>query len=271
MPYINGMVISRDLLKSLVNQGKSQRAIAAQLDISQTSVRRYLDLYNLKTTTDSASKKPLPANRSGKTEIREFDCFRHGLQTHLLYPKSSKWLCSQCVNDYSTKAKRLKKQTLVNEAGGKCSSCHKKFHASQFDFHHLDPSAKKFTLSSRGASYGIKKLRNEAAKCTLLCVNCHREAEDNLSGPASDRATLRRKQKERLLEGRGCQVCGYARSGRALEFHHLDPSTKEFHLSHDNMDRNIEPLKKEAAKCIVLCANCHRAVEAGKVHFDQTD
>ena len=50
MPYINGMVISRDLLKSLVNQGKSQRAIAAQLDISQTSVRRYLDLYNLKTT-----------------------------------------------------------------------------------------------------------------------------------------------------------------------------------------------------------------------------
>ena len=43
-----------------------------------------------------------------------------------------------------------------------------------------------------------------------------------------------------------------------LDFHHLDPTTKEKSVSKVAKDWSLERLKKEVAKCIVLCANCHR-------------
>jgi hypothetical protein len=47
----------------------------------------------------------------------------------------------------------------------------------------------------------------------------------------------------------------------ALEFHHLDPSQKEFAISVRGVTRSLEELRREAAKCVVLCANCHAEVE----------
>lgn len=46
-----------------------------------------------------------------------------------------------------------------------------------------------------------------------------------------------------------------------LEFHHLDPSGKDFALS-AYASKSLARLKREAAKCIVLCANCHRKEHA---------
>jgi hypothetical protein len=48
-----------------------------------------------------------------------------------------------------------------------------------------------------------------------------------------------------------------------LEFHHLDPGLKEFQLSHNGATRSLARSRAEARKCILLCANCHREVEAG--------
>lgn len=45
----------------------------------------------------------------------------------------------------------------------------------------------------------------------------------------------------------------------ALEFHHVDPSTKEHNISDMvGMGCNIDLIKEEMAKCVVLCCNCHR-------------
>jgi transposase len=63
--------------------------------------------------------------------------------------------------------------------------------------------------------------------------------------------------------GGKCVVCGYHRCQRALEFHHLDPRTKEFHLGHGGVTRSLARSRAEARKCILLCANCHAEVEAG--------
>jgi hypothetical protein len=49
----------------------------------------------------------------------------------------------------------------------------------------------------------------------------------------------------------------------ALQFHHLDPMDKEFHIAHRGVTRSIERARAEARKCILLCANCHAAVECG--------
>ena len=42
------------------------------------------------------------------------------------------------------------------------------------DFHHIDPSRKKFNLNS-SASHSKTKVSEEVAKCVCLCRNCHQE------------------------------------------------------------------------------------------------
>ena len=42
------------------------------------------------------------------------------------------------------------------------------------DFHHRDPSMKSFTIGKHtGSKYDLSKLREEIAKCDILCRNCH--------------------------------------------------------------------------------------------------
>lgn len=64
--------------------------------------------------------------------------------------------------------------------------------------------------------------------------------------------------------GNSCQVCGYDRCSSALDFHHLDPTTKDYKPT--LILRNsatLETVKKELSNCLQLCANCHREVHAG--------
>lgn len=75
----------------------------------------------------------------------------------------------------------------------------------------------------------------------------------------------RRRVKRQLVKeaGGACVICGFSSHPRALEFHHVDPATKKFHLSHQGLTRGIREMRAEAAKCVLLCANCHALVEAG--------
>jgi transposase len=68
---------------------------------------------------------------------------------------------------------------------------------------------------------------------------------------------------EVIAEAGGCcAICGYSRNPAALQFHHLDPATKEFTLRNGDT-RSLERMRAEAAKCVLLCANCHAEVESG--------
>jgi hypothetical protein len=75
----------------------------------------------------------------------------------------------------------------------------------------------------------------------------------------------RRKLKAMVVEYRGgsCILCGYSRCTGALDLHHVDESLKEFGLSLKGMTRSWERIKKEADKCVLVCANCHREIHAG--------
>jgi transposase len=85
------------------------------------------------------------------------------------------------------------------------------------------------------------------------CSQCRMEAV----------AKRRRALKKILVEeaGGGCKLCGYSRCERALEFHHLDPKTKQFQIT--SHTRSLARLRAEARKCVLLCSNCHAEVEAG--------
>jgi hypothetical protein len=71
----------------------------------------------------------------------------------------------------------------------------------------------------------------------------------------------RKEKKDTLLKihGEKCSICSYDKCKAALEFHHIDPSIKEFRIS--RLNYSLEKLHNEASKCIVLCANCHAELE----------
>lgn len=54
---------------------------------------------------------------------------------------------------------------------------------------------------------------------------------------------------------KGCSVCGYNKSVYALVFHHPNDD-KEFGIG-SRTNFGLERLKREMAKCIILCRNCH--------------
>jgi biotin operon repressor len=66
-------------------------------------------------------------------------------------------------------------------------------------------------------------------------------------------------------KGGKCKCCGYSKYQGALEFHHLDPSEKDFNFSQKGHCRSWEKVKIELDKCILVCANCHREIHAGLI------
>ncbi len=82
--------------------------------------------------------------------------------------------------------------------------------------------------------------------------------------------------KRRLVEHRGgkCEICGYDKSIRALEFHHADPQSKKMSISKE-LFRDKAPneelfnkLKKETEKCVLVCRNCHAEIHQGLIQAD---
>lgn len=72
----------------------------------------------------------------------------------------------------------------------------------------------------------------------------------------------RKKLKKNLVEYKGgkCERCGYNKCVAAMDFHHKDPSQKDFALSKNGLTRSWVSLKKEADKCELVCSNCHREI-----------
>jgi predicted HNH restriction endonuclease len=56
----------------------------------------------------------------------------------------------------------------------------------------------------------------------------------------------------------------------ALEFHHLDPSEKLHEVSRYGVTFSLEAAREEAAKCVLLCSNCHAEVERGLADLPAT-
>jgi hypothetical protein len=84
-------------------------------------------------------------------------------------------------------------------------------------------------------------------------------------------AKRRKRIKELVVEYKGgkCIICGYSRCAAVLELHHIDESTKEFGLGMNGLTRSWDRTKREADKCVLLCANCHREFHAGLVQLPQ--
>lgn len=154
-----------------------------------------------------------------------------------------------------TKAKRL---FLLEMLGNVCHECGKSYRL--YDIHHIDSDGKDFNIGNKDLR--ISSLISEANKCKLLCKNCHRKIHE------LKRETINPEIKVKMLDhlkSHSCEKCGYSKCLSALEFHHLDNSTKLFNLSDATISLKgmvvggeiTDTVKAELDKCVVLCAQCH--------------
>lgn len=78
--------------------------------------------------------------------------------------------------EYQVMRSLKRKLHLITLRGGKCEKCEYNKNIAALDFHHRDPSQKKFQLDQRTLSNtSMKLILLEFEKCDILCSNCHRE------------------------------------------------------------------------------------------------
>ena len=111
-----------------------------------------------------------------------------------------------------------------------------------------------------------KELKGVQTKyCSNKCkqkAHYEKSKSDNSNSEFSQTIrAIRRKLKLIDLKGGKCEKCGYDLNISALEFHHVDPTIKEFSLDSRNIsNRSWDKILLEANKCKLLCSNCHKEV-----------
>lgn len=161
-------------LRALVDEGCTVREIAARLDVCATTVRRWLAAHGLRTVRGQRRDLGAAARAAGEDSYL-FVCPTHGPQ--LFVSRDTGFRCAACRSEAVAARRRRVKAQLVAEAGGACRVCGYDRCAAALQFHHVDPRTKSFSIAQDGATRGLAASRAEAAKCVLLCANCHAEVE----------------------------------------------------------------------------------------------
>jgi transposase len=171
--------VTRDRLAPLVASGMTLEAIAAELQVGVNTVRYWIRRHGLPRPIVVRRENLDRTLRSGcRTVVRT--CAKHG-ETSFIVENNGRVRCRKCRMERVAEWRRRAKRRLVAEAGGRCQLCGYDRCMAALEFHHLDPNAKAFALSMRGAARAFEELRKEASKCVLLCANCHAEVEAGYS------------------------------------------------------------------------------------------
>ncbi len=90
--------------------------------------------------------------------------YQNNKATHIAYVRNRDKKIKAWLKEY--------KQSL------QCEDCGEN-HPACLDFHHRDPSEKKFSIGRLKDYLSMRLLQNEIAKCRVLCSNCHRKRHWN--------------------------------------------------------------------------------------------
>ncbi len=85
-----------------------------------------------------------------------------------------------------------------------------------------------------------------------MCKSCRKEY--------SHRRVLKAKAEAVEYKGGRCNDCGLIDHPFLYDFHHEDPSVKEFGIGLEikKLARLTDKIKRELDKCVLLCVLCHR-------------
>ena len=65
---------------------------------------------------------------------------------------------------------------MINYLGGACIFCGYKKVLAALEFHHINPSQKKYSIANK-IDCSFETLLPEVEKCVVVCTNCHAELE----------------------------------------------------------------------------------------------
>lgn len=80
---------------------------------------------------------------------------------------------------------------------------------------------------------------------------------------ASRKQKAKNKAWLRKLKEQPCFDCGVEYPYYVTDYHHLDPTLKTMSVGRALVTIGRKKVEEEIAKCILLCANCHREREHG--------
>jgi transposase len=163
--------IAREELEALIAEGLTIREIAARLDRAYSTVRHWLGRHGLQ-TRPAERRESVRAIAPGDRFLGQ--CRHHG-EAVFVKRLDGASACVRCRSEAVSARRRRVKERLVAEAGGACAICAYDRCVAALQFHHLDPTTKRFTVTARRVSW--EQVREEASKCVLLCANCHAEVE----------------------------------------------------------------------------------------------
>lgn len=130
--------------------------------------------------------------RPRSTPTIQRECRKHGLTDYCQYTKGKSagkgktraprkaWMCRACHTERVTRRRKARKQSAVEQLGGKCGRCGYDRCLSALQFHHTDPSTKSVGVACLLTKRGSGAVSDELAKCVLLCANCHFELHEGL-------------------------------------------------------------------------------------------
>lgn len=162
-------------VRGLIDDGATLRELADACGVDISTMRRWLRQRGFETERMATLRQFQAARASGAKHI-ERACPTHGKTTFQRDARGS-YRCLKCRADRVKARRRRIKEILAEEAGGKCVTCGYDRCLRALEFHHLDPLQKGFGVAYRGMTRSLARARAEAAKCVLLCSNCHMEVE----------------------------------------------------------------------------------------------
>jgi predicted nucleic acid-binding Zn ribbon protein len=162
-------MITKEKLQHYISERLSTYKIAKLENCSQSSIKHWLNKYELKTN-------PL---KQGK----HINCL---ICNKALIGKQIKFCSAKCQNVggninhqiYKKQQERglTRKLELISMRGCKCEYCGYNTNLSALQFHHLNPKEKDHNLDMRKLSNSTWEwCLKEFAKCQVLCANCHAE------------------------------------------------------------------------------------------------
>ena len=192
--------MEKEILIELVNKELSVREMIPYVKISYSTIRYWLNKYNLKTKKNYGKSK-----FNGKKqclickEIKEISNFyksKNSIQTY----------CKICSCKYHQNRVKDVKIKMIEYKGGECEKCNLKLknsHYAVFDFHHTNSLDKPLNFN-RIKFQKWEKIKYEIDKCKLLCANCHRMEHAILNGWGNS---------ERIVDIRNDKLVKYCKCG----------------------------------------------------------
>lgn len=166
-------------LVEYVNSGYSQRKIAELINKSQSSVRYYLEKYNLKTDPHGFNRPVIPKGMKFCVTCKHT---KSTVDFHYSHKEQRiRSICKRCATDSVLARQRAFKQQCLDYKGNTgCTRCGYNKTNVALEFHHRNPAEKDFSMAKFKMYKLIDIVKEELDKCDVLCSNCHKEVHHEL-------------------------------------------------------------------------------------------